>query len=204
MSYVAQTHDHEERWTISDALRLMLLPAAEYAARVAASREATWARAISLPLLGAVLLGIVTSVATTGRVVASLVVSQAVCWSFVPVLQLATGSMLIGSAADRPVTFSRAVELFFAAHGPWSLWLVAMGVLQTVGSSQDVALLSALMPMAWTAWILLAYGRNVLGLSAAQARSRVLFHQATTMFLIVIYLELATGLSVRLIGALQR
>ena len=193
-----------EKWTTSDALRLMVRPAAEYSARVARSRDSAWVHAISVPVLLVGLLGIVTSMATTGRVVASLVISQAVCWSFVPVLQFATGSMLIGSAPERPVTFSRAVELLFAAHGPWSLWLIVMGLLQTVSPSQDMAKLSALIPTAWTGWMLLAYGRNVLGLSAQQARTRVLFHQAMTMLLIVAYFELATRLSVRLIGAFQR
>jgi hypothetical protein len=193
----------DERWAASDALRLMLRPAAEYSARVARSRESAWVRAISVPVLLAGLLGIVTAVATTGRVVVSLVVSQAVCWTFVPVLQLATGSMLIGSARDRPVTFSRAVELLFAAHGPWSLWLVAMGVLQSVSPNQNLVLSSSLIPFTWTGWMLFGYGRTVLGLTPRQSRTRVGAHQVATVFLILVYVELASRLSVRLIGVMQ-
>ena len=187
----------------SDALRLMLWPAAEYSARVAASRDATWAGAISVPLLVALLLGIVTSVATTGRVVGSLVLSQTVCWSFVPALQLGTASMLIGSAPRRRVTFPRALELLFAAHGPWSLWLVATGLLQSVFPDQNLALASSLVPGTWTAWMLSEYGREVLGLTPAQSRLRVLAHQGATVLLILTYMELGSRLSVRLIGVFQ-
>jgi hypothetical protein len=194
----------DERWHASDALRLMLRPTAEYSARVAMSRDATWARAILVPLLLVLVLGIVTSVATTGRVVASLVISQAVCWSFVPALQLATASMLIGSAPERSVTLSRAVELLFAAHGPWSLWLVVTGVLQSLLPDQNLALASSLIPGTWTAWMLSAYGREVLGLTPAQSRARVVAHQAITVLLILTYMELGSRLSVRLIGVFQR
>ena len=194
---------NDESRKASDALRLMLRPAAEYSARVAASLDAKWAEAISVPLLLALLLGIVTSVATTGRVVASLLLSQTVCWSFVPALQLGTGSLLIASAPRRRVTFPRAVELLFAAHGPWSLWLVATGVLQSVFPDQNLALASSLIPWTWTAWMLTAYGREILALTPAQSRLRVLAHQGAAVLLILTYMELGSRLSVRLIGVFQ-
>ena len=128
---------NDESVKASDALRLMLRPAAEYRARGRVAGCKVGGSLFSVPLLLALLLGIVTSVATTGRVVASLLLSQTVCWSFVPALQLVRGSLLIASAPRRRVTFPRAVELLFAAHGPWSLWLVATGVLQSVFPDQN-------------------------------------------------------------------
>ena len=56
--------------------------------------------------------------------------------------------------------------------------------------------------MAVTAVMLAAFGREVLGLSGREARIRVFAHQAVTILLIVAYIELATRLSVRIIGAL--
>ena len=181
----------------------MLRPAAEYSERVAASGDASWARALTVPVLLTLLFGIVTSIAATGRVVVSLVASQALCWSFVPALQFATGSMLIASVSRRPVTFPRAVELLFAAHGPWSLWLVVMSAMQVAFPSQAGVLLTFIVPALWTAVILSAFGREVLGLPAASARRRIVAHQAATLTAILIYIELATRLSVRLIGAFQ-
>ena len=58
------------------------------------------------------------------------------------------------------------------------------------------------MPLAITAFMLGAFGREVLGLSGREARIRVFAHQAVTVLLIVAYIELATRLSVRIIGAL--
>jgi hypothetical protein len=114
-----------------------------------------------------------------------------------------TGSILIGMVPDRPVTFPRALELLFAAHGPWSLWLVTMGVQQSAFPDQNLVLASSLIPGTWTAWMLSAYGREVLGLTPAGSRARVLAHQAATVFLILLYMELGSRLSVRLIGVFQ-
>jgi hypothetical protein len=191
-------------WTPSEALELMARPAREYRRRVGESRDAPWRQALAVPGLLALLLGIVTSAAATGRVVASLVISQTVCWSFVPALQLMTGCILIGSARQRPVSFARAIELLFAAHGPWSLWLVAIAALQMLTANRNIVLASVLAPAVWTAWILLAYSREVLRLPARGAWLRVSAHQAATVLLILTYVELGSRLSVRVIGLFQR
>ncbi len=181
----------------------MMSPSREYARRVSAMRDAPWWRALLVPVLLTALLGIVTSAASTGRVVAPLVLSQSICWSFVPALQLATGSLLIASARHRRVTFARGVELLFAGHGPWSVWLAAVGMLQMLTPSATIVLASSLAPWIWTAWILRAFAGEALGLGRSQALVRVLAHQAATLLLVLPYLELATRLSVRLIGVLQ-
>ena len=191
-------------WTLSEAVALMLRPSREYQWRVGQSRTAPWPRALIVPGLLTLLFGIVTSAAATGRVVASLVVSQTICWTFVPVLQFVTGSGLIGASPNRLVTFPRAIELLFAAHGPWSLWLVAIGVAQMLTPNQNVVILSAAVPGIWTAWILLAFSHDVLGLPAGRGRLAVFLHQAATVLLILAYVEFASRLSVRAIGQLAR
>jgi hypothetical protein len=186
----------------SDAIRLMLAPAREYRARVAAATDASWRRALTVPALLVLMLGLLNSTAAAGHVTASLVLDQIVCWSFLPALQLLTGAGLIASADARRVTFPRAVELLFAAHGPWSLWLVAETLLQTVYPDPYVVIGSGLVPLTVTAFMLGAFGREVLGLSAGRARRRVIAHQVVTALMIVTYIELATRLSVRIIGAI--
>jgi hypothetical protein len=188
----------------STAVDVMLSPRLEYSQRMAESAAGSWAQALAGPALLALLLGIVTSIAATGRVVVSLVVSQTLCWSFVPLLQVATGSALIASAPGRRVTFRRALELFFAGHGPWSFWLVAIAGLQMITARQNVVLASAAAPAVWTAWIVHGFAREVLDLTSAQARLRTIGHLAATVLLIATYMELANRLSVRLIGFLQR
>jgi hypothetical protein len=186
----------------SDAVRLLRAPAAEYRARVAVAAGASWRDALAIPALLALMLGLLNATAAAGHVTASLVLDEIVCWSFVPALQLITGASLIASAKTRRVTFPRAIELLFAAHGPWSLWLVATTLLQTVYPDPYIVIGSGLVPLTVTAFVLGAFGREVLGLSRREARLRVIAHQAVTVLMIVAYIELATRLSVRIIGAL--
>ena len=186
----------------SAGLNVMLHPASEYARLVSAPDDGSWLRALRMPALLAVMLGLLNATAAAGHVSASLVASQVVAWSFIPILQLLSGAGLIASAGARCVTFPRAVELLFAAHLPWSLWLVAATVLQTVRPDPYIVIGSGVVPMAATVVLLLAFGREVLGLTGRAARMRVLAHQAATVLLIVAYIELATRLSVRIIGAL--
>ena len=186
----------------SAALKVMLHPGTEYARLVAEPDHGTWLRALRIPALLAVMLGLLTAVAAAGHVSASLVASEIVAWSFIPVLQLLTGAGLIASAGPRRVAFPRAVELLFAAHLPWSLWLVVTTVFQTIRPDPYIAIGSGVVPMAVTVVLLLAFGREVLCLTGREARVRVFAHQAATVLLIVAYIELATRLSVRIIGAL--
>jgi hypothetical protein len=187
----------------SQAWRLMRAPAAEYRQRVDEARTGRWPRALAVPLLVALILGITTSIAGLGRVTASLVLSAVLCWSFVVLLQLLTGLTLIASAGSRRVDIPRSIELLFDGHGPWSLWLVAMGFLHTVAASQDLMVLSSVVPFAWTAVILHAYGREVLGVPWRGALVRTLAHQAMSVVLIVGYVELTTRVSLRIMALLQ-
>jgi hypothetical protein len=186
----------------SAALRVMLDPGNAYARLVAASSDASWLRALKTPALLAVMLGLLNATAAAGHVSATLVASEIVAWSFIPFLQLLTGAGLVASAGARRVTFPRALELLFAAHLPWSLWLVVATVFQTVRPDPTIVIGSGAVPMAVTVVLLAAFGREVLCLTSRQARVRLFAHQAATVLLIMAYIELATRLSVRITGAL--
>jgi hypothetical protein len=148
------------------------------------------------------MLGPLNATAAAGHVSASLVASEIVAWSFIPILQLLTGGGLVASAGRRRVSFPRAVELLFAAHLPWSLWLVATTVFQTFRPDPYIVIGSGAVPIAVTVVLLLAFGREVLCLTGREAKVRVAVHQAATVLLILVYIELATRLSIRIIGAL--
>jgi len=191
-------------WGRSRTVDVMLRPRRQYAQQMAAPAAESWPQALAGPALLAVLLGITTSIAATGRVVASLVVSQTLCWVFVPLLQLGAGAALVASAPRRPVSFARALELFFAAHGPWSIWLVAAAGMQMVTPQQNPVIASAVAPLLWTTWLVYAYTREVLGLAPRQAQLRTIAQLAVTVLLILVYMEFASRLSVRFIGLFQR
>ena len=188
-------------WQMSDSVRLMLAPAREYQVRLADRRPVSWARALSMPLLLAMMLGLLNATAAAGHVTFGLVVDEIASWSFVPLLQLITGAALIASAPQRRISFARSIELLFAAHAPWSLWLIAASVGQTIYPSPYLVVGSGAVPMVVTAILLTAFGREVLGLSPLASRLRMLAHQAVTLLLILTYIELGTRLSVRILGA---
>ena len=179
----------------------MLNPRREYQRLVAAADDGSWLRALKVPGLLAIMLGVLNATAAAGHVSATLVVSEIVAWSFIPFLQLMTGALLIASVTTRRVSFPRAIELLFAAHAPWSLWFVAATIYQTINANPYIVVGSGVVPFAISAFMLGAFGREVLGLNGREARIRVFAHQAATFMLIVVYIELATRLSVRIIGA---
>ena len=178
----------------------MRSPTREYARCVAESRSATWRDALAGPARLLLLLGIVTPIAATGRITASLVVSETLCWIFVPALQLVLGTALIASARGRRVDLPRAVQLLFAGHAPWSLWLVGIAAYYTVAAGQLVVLGSSLASVAATWAILLAFCEQVLGLSHRDSWRRVIAHQLATLTVIVLYVELASSLVTRVVG----
>lgn len=189
-------------WQMSDAVRLMLAPEHEYRVRLAQRRPISWLRALWMPVLLAIMLGLLNATAAAGHVSFGLVVDEIASWSFVLLLQLLTGAALIASAPERRVSFPRSIELLFAGHAPWSLWLVAASVFQTINPNPYIVVASGAVPMVVTAILLMAFAREVLGFSPSAARQRVLVHQAVTAVVILGYIELATRLSVRILGAI--
>jgi hypothetical protein len=185
----------------STALQVMLAPTREYRRHLQSESSPRWSRALVWPASIALLLGAVTAIAAANRVSVRLLASQTVCWSFVAAVQVLTGLLLIRSAPQRVVGTLRALDLFFAGHLPWSLWLVAAAGLQVGDPSNMTALLvSLLLPAAATPRILAAFCREVLGLSPSAARRRVVAHQLVTWLIILTYAEIVGQLALRVWG----
>ena len=189
---------------LSTAANAMIRPGGMFRAAVAADSRGSWAAALKSPAFIAVLLGVTTAIAAAQRLTVSLAISATLSWSFVPALQLITGALLIRSARSRRVTFPRALELFFAGHAPWSVWLVLFAASQNASPSFTLTIGGALVALGWTAIIVNAYAREVLGLSRRAATARAFVHQLTTVALILIYIDRATALAVRILGAFPR
>jgi hypothetical protein len=193
-------HDVRVERYLSTAAQVMIRPGEMFRAAVAADGRASWVAALETPALIAALLGVTTAIAAAQRLTASLFLSATLSWSFVPVLQLITGALLIRSAQNRRVTFPRALVLFFAGHGPWSVWLVLFAASQSLSPNLTLTIAGALVALGWTAVIVNAFAREVLGLSRRAAMARTIAHQLTTVALILIYIELATAIAVRIAG----
>jgi hypothetical protein len=188
-------------------LRLLWAPSATYrqifssaADQLPPSRWFLAARASIAPAIA----GVVTGLSATGRVSWSLAFSGIVCWSFLAVIQFLTAAMLIGRQG-RPIGYGRAFELFFLGHAAWSLWLIGAAAYLFAASEsvrrEDLLILTAIVPLSWTAVLIHWYCREILRLDRKQAALRTAVHQSLTVLIIVTYVAWAIQLWPRLLAA---
>lgn len=160
--------------------------------------------AVASMALTALVLGTATVVASTGRITPALVISGSLVWSFVPVLQLLTGLVLVRGAA---VSRGEALGRYFAAHTAWSLWMLAAAAFAVILSSPlswlFPVLLTAAVPMLLTARRLVRLCRADFQFAPGLARRRVIVHQAMTVGVILAYGEYAGGLVRRALDFLR-
>lgn len=154
--------------------------------------------------LTALILGVSMSVVATGRITLRLLMSELVCWSFVPLLQLFTGLVFIrGTSLDR----AGALRAYFGAHRPWLLWMLVVAttllLLPNPGGVIIFVLLSAIIPSALTFVALRRIAAGVFHESPSRATWRVLAHQAVTILIVLGYVELSVALVPRLLAVLQ-
>ena len=152
-------------------------------------------------LLVAIVVGAATAAGATGRITWSLLVSGTLVWSVVPIVQLLTGLLLVrGTAVSR----RRALERYFSAHRPWSLWLLAAAAsLLVVPNPVSILYIAAtfVIPAVLNIRLLLACCRDDLGLSPSVARNRVLVHQLVTAVVLVVYGAYAIAFIDRMSGS---
>ncbi len=147
----------------------------------------------------ALVIGTSVTVSATERVTVLLVLAGALGWSFVPILQLATGLILIRGAGAR----TRRLSGYFATHWPWSLWILtahAAMLLSNFVRTYGLWLApTAVVPMLWTVRLLLGFCREELRLDNRQCRRRVAMHQVTTYVLVLVCVAFAVALWPRLL-----
>ena len=167
---------------VSPELQLLVSPRDTYA-RLARTRSRGGVLvALRRPALAAVVIGAAIALGATGHVTPRLLLSTTLCWAFAVVLQIAIAVALIAGPSRRTVGLSRALDLFFASHAPWSLWLLAAAAYSpsVLGRPLMPLLLSAVVPLALTVRMIAAYFREVLELDPRHARVRTILQQAAT------------------------
>ena len=151
--------------------------------------------------------GLAIAMAATHTVAAPVVVSVTICWTAALLVQLFAALILIASAPRRPITLTRALELLFLGHAPWTLWLLLCGAALTwapeIPGLSWIPVLAMIVPIAATARIVTAFGEQVLGLSHRHAIRRTLVHQGTIVGTLVAFFSTAVQLWPRIIGALR-
>jgi hypothetical protein len=160
--------------------------------------------ALGRPALVALVLGTGSSFASTGHLTFGLLLSGFVCWSFVPILQVATAAAIMRSPASSSLSLARRLDLWFMGHAPWSLWIVAatftIGTAPTGWRVDFFLIATSLISIAWTAVIAVAFCRVVLGDSRVTAIARTALHQAITWTILFLYIGWAVALWPRLVA----
>ena len=153
----------------------------------------------------ALVIGTAVSTAATERVTLGLVLTSALAWSFVPVLQLGTGLWLVRNAG--PGRRMLALERYFDTHPAWSVFILGFhAVLLAWPPSRGYALLLAplaIFPIVLTMFSLTRLCREVLGMTTGTATRAVLVHQAMTYVVVAVYAGWASAYLPRIIGLLS-
>jgi len=184
----------------SDELLAMVAPRATY--RRLCERPPSGVRAlVRRPATMAVIIGGTITLTTTGALTPGLFLGSVLCWTVVPLAQLLVAAALVALAGQaRGVPFTAAIDLFFVGHGPWSLWLLALGAAAMANlpiglyglPGGTLVLATALVPIAWTAVILFAFCRTVLGARPWAAARWVLSYQLAIYAVAYVYVGLVT------------
>lgn len=159
--------------------RVALAPETTYRALIARTTLPGW-RALARPALVLLVLAVGLPITAVHDITLDLVVRSAAAWSVIVLAQLAIGSAVIASAPRRHVSFSRALDLWFAGHLPYSVWILLLPFVTAVpfGSPHELIGISAIAPLVWTTFIVGAFCRVVLDVTPAGARRRVVLHLA--------------------------
>jgi len=187
-------------------LGLILSPHQTYAALARTPRQATLFTALRRPLLVALVLGMSVTMAATNSVSPVAVASITVSWSYVVVLQLAIALAVVAGPARRTVGLARAVDLFFAGHAPWSLFVLLTSAWDLTPKGWPIwpLYLSALAPCLLTVRIVRAFFAEVLALDAGAALRRTIVHQAITWTVFVAINWAASAFTPRVLEAWSR
>ena len=177
----------------SDA-RVAIRPEATYHTLLAEAAPSPWV-ALRRPALVLLVVAVGVSITAIHQITLSLLLTTAAAWGGVVVFQTAIAAAVIASAPARRVGFVRALDLWFAGHLPYSLWVLALPIVTIVpaGTPHELMGVSAVVPLVWTMFIVAAFCRVVLGLSASAARWRTAMHLALVVIVVSAVVVWAAG-----------
>jgi hypothetical protein len=153
------------------------------------------------PALILLVLGTSIAFAATRSLTLPLLLDTIIWWSVVPLLQFCFALVLVLSAGQRVTGALHAVDLMFAAHLPWSLWLLgAAGFLALGGAVVPARTVLVLLPfvLGWRAVLLYHFCRVVLACDRRGALLRTAVHQTAVFTALFAFVAWAISLEARL------
>lgn len=167
-----------ERSVLSSEVRVAFAPEETYRALVADAEHMNVWRMLQRPLIVALVIGTAVPIMAVQRVTLGLLVASTISFLSLVAIQMMAGAVVIVSVPSRRLSMTRALDLWFAGHAPYSICLIIVAaVFATLPwASLDGLILLAAVPAAWTAVIVAAYCRTVLGTTRAGGRWRAALH----------------------------
>jgi hypothetical protein len=178
----------------STELRVAVAPDATFRQLMASQATVHGWRLLRRPAMVILVIAVLAPIMAVQRVTIGLVATAAVSWCFVVGIQTIVALCVIASAPSR-VRMAQAIDLWFAGHLPYSLWMLVGFMWMGAATSGSLRLLiaSAIVPAAWTAFIVAAFCRTVLGTSSSGARWRSAAHFVGVWTIALTYMAWAAG-----------
>jgi hypothetical protein len=123
----------------------------------------------------------------------------------VPALQSLLALALVASAPPPTLSRTAALDLFFASHAPWSLWILAdaaWAAASPVSFHTPLVFVTAVVPIGWTIVIIYAFCAHALRLAPRDALVRTALHQVVTWGLALLFFGWAVQFWPRALGAI--
>ena len=158
------------------------------------------------PLVVLLVIATAVPIMAVQRITLALFAFSIASFGFVLLIQMAVGAGIIASAPARRVGLARALDLWFAGHAPYSLWLLTMAAVFAARQwgSLDMFIALAVIPAGWTAVIVAAFCRHNLGSSPAGARWRAAAHFVVIWAIAFELVALSAGGWFQITGSVER
>ena len=136
-------------------VRLMIRPATTYAV-LTTTTSSGFLRVLNRPARIAMVLACFVSFTTTGQLSIRMVVDGLVCWSFVPLLNLATVGVMASRFSHHDLATS--VDGYLATFGPWFAWVIGIAGFSVwlppgEGEVWTIAFTALGIAQLWSSWI---------------------------------------------------
>jgi len=183
------------RSILSTEVQIAFAPNRTYRALIADDEAVGVWRMLRRPLLVLIVIATAVPIMAVQRITLALFAASIASFGFVVLIQMLVGATIIATARSRNVSITRAIDLWFAGHVPYSvsLLMVAAVFAATPYASLDGLIALAAFPAAWTAAIVAAFCRQVLGTGTTGARWRAMAHFVVTWAIAFELVALSAG-----------
>jgi hypothetical protein len=179
----------------STELRLAISPDSVYGELLGRDLHVTWLQMLLRPAIVVLAIAIVIPMMTVHHVTLGLAATSALFWGPAVIVEIAAAACIIASASTRQVSMARAIDLWFAGHLPFSTWLLMLPIATYHSSIHPLEIIgfTATVPTIWTAFLVEAFCRTVLGTTPAGARWRAGIHLGAFVLVASVLFVISAG-----------